>query len=97
MVPELAGGKMSSSDTKSKVDLLDHPDTVRLKIKKAPCTPRMVQGNGILAFIQHVVLPHSALLASGGKPALSVVLHGNSETIVFSSFADVVTAYEADF
>ncbi|KAL8657466.1 MAG: hypothetical protein Q9226_001895 [Calogaya cf. arnoldii] len=39
MVPGLSGGKMSSSDPKSKVDLLDEPATIENKIAKAFYAP----------------------------------------------------------
>ncbi|KAL8789298.1 MAG: hypothetical protein Q9213_001221 [Squamulea squamosa] len=47
MVPGLSGGKMSSSDPKSKVDLLDDPTTIQKKISKAFCAPSKMEGNGI--------------------------------------------------
>ena len=97
MVPGLSGGKMSSSDPKSKIDLLDNSNTIRKKIAKAFCAPRQVEGNGILAFIQHVLVPLSQLKSSDGKTAaLSVRLNDETEPTVFHSFADVVKAYEAD-
>ncbi|MDI1489127.1 MAG: Tyrosine--tRNA ligase cytoplasmic [Ramalina farinacea] len=97
MVPGLSGGKMSSSDPKSKIDLLDDGNTIRKKIAKAFCAPRQVEGNGILAFIQHVLLPLSQLKSSDGKTAaLSVTLKDETEPTVFHSFADVIKAYEAD-
>ena len=57
MVPGLSGGKMSSSDPKSKIDFLDTPSDVKSKIKAALCTPGEVEGNGILAFIKTVLIP----------------------------------------
>ena len=51
MVPGLNGGKMSSSDPKSKVDLLDEPASIHKKIAKAYCDPGKIEGNDILAFI----------------------------------------------
>uniref|UniRef100_A0A8D8Y8X7 Tyrosine--tRNA ligase n=1 Tax=Cacopsylla melanoneura TaxID=428564 RepID=A0A8D8Y8X7_9HEMI len=39
MVPGLAGGKMSSSEEDSKIDLLDPPAVVKKKLKKAFCEP----------------------------------------------------------
>lgn len=35
MVPGLTGGKMSASDPDSKIDLLDGPEIVKKKLKKA--------------------------------------------------------------
>lgn len=55
MVPGLAGGKMSSSEEDSKIDLLDNPATVKKKLKKAFCEPGNVAENGVLAFVKHVL------------------------------------------
>lgn len=57
MVPGLSGGKMSSSDPKSKIDFLDSPAEVKSKIKAAVCTPGVVEENGVLAFIKAVLIP----------------------------------------
>ncbi|KAK3295047.1 uncharacterized protein B0H64DRAFT_200950 [Chaetomium fimeti] len=65
MVPGLHGGKMSSSDPDSKVDLLDPPETVAKKIKKAHAAPQVVEDNGLLAFIEFVLLPAARLRGSG--------------------------------
>ncbi|BCR88622.1 tyrosine--tRNA ligase TYS1 [Aspergillus chevalieri] len=61
MVPGLHGGKMSSSDPDSKIDLLDPPEVVTRKIGKAVSAPKVVEENGVLAFVEHVLLPASAL------------------------------------
>ncbi|XP_074605093.1 tyrosyl-tRNA synthetase [Brevipalpus obovatus] len=57
MIPGLAGGKMSSSEEESKIDLLDPPEVVKRKLKKAFCEPGKIEDNGVLAFVKHVVLP----------------------------------------
>jgi tyrosyl-tRNA synthetase len=61
MVPGLAGGKMSSSDPDSKIDFLDPPDAVRRKIKRAFCEEGNVADNGVLAFVEAVLIPISEL------------------------------------
>ncbi|KAF8063598.1 tyrosine tRNA ligase [Lyophyllum atratum] len=61
MVPGLAGGKMSSSDPNSKIDFLDAPEVVRKKIKLAFCEPGNTEENGVLAFIEAVLIPISEL------------------------------------
>ncbi|KAI1077578.1 tyrosyl-tRNA synthetase [Whalleya microplaca] len=61
MVPGLHGGKMSASDPDSKIDLLDSPEVVTKKIRKAIATPKVVEENGLLAFVEFVLLPASAL------------------------------------
>jgi tyrosyl-tRNA synthetase len=61
MVPGLAGGKMSSSDPNSKIDLLDPPAAVTKKIKAAFCEEGNVVDNGLLAFVNAVLIPISEL------------------------------------
>ena len=58
-VPGLSGGKMSSSEEDSKIDLLDSAGTVKKKLKKAFCEPGNIADNGILAFVKHVIMPLS--------------------------------------
>ncbi|KAH7977380.1 hypothetical protein HPB49_001106 [Dermacentor silvarum] len=57
MVPGLSGGKMSSSEEDSKIDLLDTPAAVKKKLKKAFCEPGNLEDNGVLAFVKHVLVP----------------------------------------
>lgn len=58
MVPGLAqGGKMSASDPNSKIDILEDPKQVSKKIAKAFCAPGVVEDNGLIAFIENVILP----------------------------------------
>lgn len=57
MVPGLSGGKMSSSDPNSKIDFLDSPELVRKKIKLAFCEEGNVKENGVLSFVETVLIP----------------------------------------
>jgi len=57
MVPGLTGGKMSSSEVESKIDLLDSPDTVAKKLSKAFCEEGNIENNGVLSFVKHVLFP----------------------------------------
>ncbi|RPD70853.1 tyrosyl-tRNA synthetase [Lentinus tigrinus ALCF2SS1-7] len=61
MVPGLGGGKMSSSDPNSKIDFLDPPEVVRKKIKNAFCEEGNAAENGVLAFVNAVLIPISEL------------------------------------
>ena len=61
MVPGLIGDKMSSSDPNSKIDFLDSPELVRKKIRTAFCEEGNVEKNGILSFLQSVLIPISQL------------------------------------
>lgn len=56
MIPGLIGKKMSASDPKSKIDLLDDEKTVNEKIKNAYCEEGIVEDNGVLAFIKYVIM-----------------------------------------
>ncbi|GLV38748.1 Tyrosyl-tRNA synthetase [Carabus blaptoides fortunei] len=57
MVPGLTGGKMSSSEEDSKIDLLDSAANVKKKLKKAFCEPGNITDNGVLSFVKHVLYP----------------------------------------
>ena len=55
LIPGLIGKKMSASDEKSKIDLLDDEKTIKRKITEA----EMLAGdadNGIMAFLKHVLM-----------------------------------------
>ncbi|WVQ82222.1 phosphoribosylaminoimidazolesuccinocarboxamide synthase [Cryptococcus sp. DSM 104549] len=92
MVPGLSGGKMSSSDPKSKIDFLDSAADVKSKIKAALCPPGEVENNGVLAFIKAVLIPVQMLRIENAKnkgvPAPqgegSFVKPGAPEDTVFS-------------
>jgi tyrosyl-tRNA synthetase len=57
MVPGLTGGKMSSSEEESKIDLLDSPAQVKKKLSKAFCEEGNIANNGVLSFAKHVLFP----------------------------------------
>lgn len=56
IIPGLIGKKMSASDPKSKIDLLDSPDDVIKKLNSAYCEAGIVEDNGVLAFLKHVIM-----------------------------------------
>ncbi|MBW2963673.1 tyrosine--tRNA ligase [Candidatus Woesearchaeota archaeon] len=56
LIPGLIGKKMSASDPKSKIDLLDDEKTVQDKVKGAYCEEGVVEDNGVLAFVKHVIM-----------------------------------------
>jgi len=61
MVPGLVGDKMSSSEASSKIDFLDSPEAVRKKIKTAFCEEGNIEKNGVLSFLEAVLIPISQL------------------------------------
>jgi tyrosyl-tRNA synthetase len=52
---------MSSSDPNSKIDFLDPPASIRKKIKSAFCEEGNTEENGVLAFVNAVLIPISSL------------------------------------
>jgi tyrosyl-tRNA synthetase len=55
LIPGLVGKKMSASDDKSKIDLLDAPETVKSKLNNADCIAGD-PNNGVLAFLKYVIM-----------------------------------------
>ncbi len=60
LVPGLVGKKMSASDQKSKIDLLDDVAAVTQKLRGAFCEPGKIEDNGVLAFLKYVIMPLKA-------------------------------------
>ncbi|RMD42811.1 hypothetical protein DV735_g2323, partial [Chaetothyriales sp. CBS 134920] len=94
MVPGLAGGKMSASDPDSKIDILDSAEVVRKKLRKAYAAAKEVQGNGIISFVEYVLLPLSAL-RNDGKAAFTIERQ-EGEPLVYHDIASLKSDYEAD-
>lgn len=93
MVPGLQGGKMSASDPDSKIDLLDDPDVVRKKLKKAVAAPKQVEENGVLSFVEYVLLPASIL--RHGSPTFKVERR-DAEPLVYHDIKKMQEDYAAD-
>lgn len=73
LLPGLTGGKMSSSHPAfTKIMFLDDAETVRAKIAGAACPARVVEGNGILPIVEHILFPASEIslldLDGQGRP-----------------------------
>ncbi|RFU27643.1 hypothetical protein B7463_g8691, partial [Scytalidium lignicola] len=94
MVPGLHGGKMSSSDPDSKIDLLDPPDVVTRKIRKATAAPKIVEENGILALVEFVLLPAAAL--KGCKEFRVDRERDNLEPLIYTSIGQMHEDYRND-
>ena len=56
MLPGLSGGKMSSSEERSKIDILDSPEEVEKKINSAYCVAGSLEDNGVMAFMKYVIM-----------------------------------------
>lgn len=94
MVPGLAGGKMSASDPDSKIDVLETADVVRKKLKKAHAAPKEVEGNGIISFVEYVLLPVSAL--KSGEQGKFVVERRDGELLEYTDITRLKEDYIAD-
>lgn len=95
LIPGLQeGGKMSSSDPDSKIDLIDSPEVVTKKLKKAFCPPKQVEGNGVLSFVQYVLLPASAL-KNNGVPKF-VVTRRDAEPLEYANIEQMHKDYLDD-
>jgi tyrosyl-tRNA synthetase len=55
LIPGLVGKKMSSSDVKTKIDLLDDEETITKKINGADCVAGNPD-NGVMAFLKYVIM-----------------------------------------
>lgn len=88
MVPGLTGGKMSSSEEDSKIDLLDPPAVVKKKLRKAFCEPGNITDNGVLSFVKHVIFP---LSADEGFCVPRSADHGGD--IVYASYEELEQAF----
>ncbi|KAF4983632.1 hypothetical protein FZEAL_984 [Fusarium zealandicum] len=93
MVAGLNGSKMSSSDENSKIDLLDAPDVVAKKVRKAECVPKVVEGNGVLALVEYVLLPCSGLKT--GTRAFKVERR-DAEPLVYTTIKQMQEDYAND-
>jgi len=90
LIPGLIGKKMSASDPRSKVDLLDDEKTVINKLKGAYCEEGIVEDNGVLAFLKNVILT----LKQDRKEKFVVERpekYGGN--LVFSNYEEVEKAY----
>ncbi|MCJ1396294.1 hypothetical protein MMC18_009183 [Xylographa bjoerkii] len=96
MVPGLAGGKMSSSDPDSKIDLLDSPEIVKKKLKKAYAVPKEVDGNGIISFVEYVLLPIGGLKHGGPGRFVIERREGEGEPLVYEDIDTLKEDYKAD-
>jgi len=95
MIPGLgAGGKMSASEPDSKIDLLDGPEAVEKKLRKAVCVPKEVEGNGVIAFVEHVIMRAIALKID--RDSNFVVQRKDQEPLVYETAAKLKEDYAAD-
>jgi tyrosyl-tRNA synthetase len=93
MVPGLQGGKMSASDPDSKIDVLDDADVVKRKLKKATAAPKVVEDNGVLSFVEYVLLPAGHLIH--GEPKF-LVKRREQEPLTYTNILQMQEDYRND-
>ncbi|CAB9524525.1 Tyrosine--tRNA ligase, cytoplasmic [Seminavis robusta] len=76
MVPSLGGGKMSSSG-KDKISILASPAQVKKLVGKAFCVDEVVEGIGLLAFCEFVLIPWRQGLVQPGEPVFDIPSDGD--------------------
>src|SRR3989338_1732781 len=92
LVPGLQGSrnKMSASDPKSKIDLLDDEAMVAKKVKDAYAEESVVEGNGVLAFLKNVIMVMKADRSESFVVERPVKFGGN---LSFNSYQEVEEVY----
>ncbi|CAF2713979.1 unnamed protein product [Rotaria sp. Silwood2] len=88
MIPGLTGDKMSASDEKSKIDLLDTSEQVKAKLYEAICERTNVEQNGVLAFCKNVVF---SLLKD--KKFILLQSNKNYQPISFDNYQQLEDAF----
>ena len=97
MVPGLAGGKMSASDPDSKIDILETSEGVKKKIKKAFAEAKKIEGNGMVSFVEYVLLPVSGLKGEDRKGRFVVERREDEGgPVVYDNIATLKEDYLAD-
>ncbi|KAK4272995.1 hypothetical protein QN277_021473 [Acacia crassicarpa] len=90
MLPGLQQGqeKMSKSDPSSSIFMEDEEAEVNLKIKKAYCPPKIVEGNRCLEYIKYLIMPwfNEFLVERNAE-------NGGNKT--FKTFEELIADYES--
>ncbi|MFH1588266.1 MAG: tyrosine--tRNA ligase [Candidatus Diapherotrites archaeon] len=90
MIPGLTGTKMSASDKKSKIDVMDDAETIQKMVSKAYCPEKELENNGVIAFAQYVLM---VLLNDKGKKFVIERPEKFGGTLSYSNYGDL----EKDF
>ncbi|CAM8934749.1 unnamed protein product [Rhodiola kirilowii] len=90
MLPGLQQGqeKMSKSDPSSSIYMEDEEVEVNVKIKKAYCPPKIVQGNPCLEYVKYMIFPWFGEFKVERKA-------DNGGDRIYQTFDDLVAEYES--
>lgn len=86
--------RLIARETDSKIDLLDTPEVITKKLKKAECAPKVVEGNGVLAFVEYVLLPAATL--KGTAEFKVERTRDNLPTLVYNNIKQMHDDYQND-
>lgn len=90
LIPGLIGEKMSASVEDSKIDLLDDEKTIQRKMNKAFCPEGVVEKNGVLAFMRHILM----VIKSDAGESLTIERPEKwGGNLVYKSYADLENDY----
>lgn len=73
--------------------MLDQPDEIRRKIRKAVVSPRVVEDNGLLALVQYILLPAAGLK---GKREFGICKQGSEEPFMYTDIEAINEDYKND-
>ena len=73
--------------------MLDSPEDLRRKIKKAVITPRVTEDNGLLALVQYILLPAAGLK---GKKEFGICKNDTTEPTMYTDIAQINEDYAND-
>jgi tyrosyl-tRNA synthetase len=91
LIPGLtASGKMSASDSNSKIDLLDDLKVIQKKLNKAHSVEKEVEGNGLLAFCKYVLM---TIKEDKGKEFVITRPEKFGGNISFKNYEELESAY----
>jgi tyrosyl-tRNA synthetase len=77
----------------SKIDLLDSADAIAKKIRKAVAVPQVIEENGVLAFVEFILLPAAALK---GRKEFRVERRDGLEPLVYTDIKQMHEDYRND-
>lgn len=73
--------------------MLDTPEELRRKIKKAVVAPRVTEDNGLLALVQYILLPAAGLK---GKREFGICPNGSDEPTMYTNIEKINEDYAND-
>lgn len=73
--------------------MLDSPEDLRRKIKKAVVAPRVTEDNGLLALVQYILLPAAGLK---GKREIGICPNGSTEPTMYTDMEKINEDYTND-